>query len=136
MNQVMIIQTKALDQSLRAKVERLSGENLFACYQCGMCTSGCPFADEMDILPHQVIRLLQLGIESVLYCEAKWVCASCLSCMTHCPKGVDLANIMEALRQLELREQLDPIVPHELPIEHLRRLPPIALVASMRKKSG
>ena len=132
----MVVHTQALNGSVRSRVEKLSGENVFACYQCGMCTSGCPFAGEMDVLPHQVIRLLQIDEESVLQCEAKWVCASCMSCMVHCPKGVDLAKIMEALRQLELREQLDPYLPSELPPEHLRKLPPIALVASMRKKSA
>lgn len=132
----MILETYGLDQGVRARVEKLSGENVFACYQCGMCTSGCPFADEMDILPHQVIRLLQVNEESVRDCEAKWVCASCLSCMTHCPKGVDLANLMEALRQLVLREQMDRYLPNELPSEHFAKMPPIALVASMRKKSA
>ena len=43
------------------RVETLSGQKLLACYQCGRCSAGCPVVEEMDIIPSEVIRLLQLG---------------------------------------------------------------------------
>ena len=51
---------------LLSKVEELSGENLYACYQCGKCSAGCPMVEEMDLLPNQVILLVKLGDESVV----------------------------------------------------------------------
>ncbi len=120
----------------RERVELLSGQNVFACYQCGMCTAGCSFADEMDMLPHQVIRQLQLNNWKVLESNAKWICASCLNCQTRCPKGVDLSKLMEAMRQIYLRQQLDQVEITQLSADQIRCLPQIALVASFRKKTG
>lgn len=123
-------------ENFRARVEELSGENVFACYQCGMCAAGCPLTHEMDRLPSQVIRDLQLEDISLLDSNAMWVCASCLACEVRCPKGVDLAKLMEALRQLHLRKELDHVSIDEMSQEEIRRLPQIALVASFRKKTG
>ncbi|MFN3346887.1 MAG: 4Fe-4S dicluster domain-containing protein [Candidatus Bipolaricaulaceae bacterium] len=110
------------------KVEELSGQNVFACYQCGKCSAGCLFAEHMDLLPNQVIRLLQLGDDGVLEARAPWVCAACLACSVRCPKGVDVARIMEALRQIVLRQGRSPV---EVKLD--REYPQIALVGAMRK---
>jgi heterodisulfide reductase subunit C2 len=123
-------------ENLRERVEALSGENVFACYQCGMCAAGCPLSDEMDRLPSQVIRDLQRDDPSLLDSNAMWVCASCLACEVRCPKGVDLAKLMEALRQLHLRGSLDHLSVDDLTPDEIRKLPQIALVASLRKKTG
>ncbi len=123
-------------ENFRARVEELSGENVFACYQCGMCAAGCPLTDEMDRLPSQVIRDLQLEDITLLDSNAMWVCASCLACEVRCPKGVDLAKLMEALRQLHLRKELDHVSIDEMSQEEIGKLPQIALVASFRKKTG
>ena len=129
--------TKAVSaENLRARVEELSGESVFACYQCGMCSAGCPLTDEMDRLPSQVIRDLQLEDISLLESNAMWVCASCLACEVRCPKGVDLAKLMEALRQLHLRKELDHVSINDMTQEEIRKLPQIALVAGFRKKTG
>ena len=123
-------------ERLRERVEEISGENVFACYQCGMCSSGCPLADEMDRLPSRIIRDLQVDDPTVLESNAMWVCASCLACEVRCPKGVDLAKLMEALRQIYLRKSLDRVSIDEMTREEIRDLPQIALVASFRKKTG
>ena len=123
-------------ENLRERVEELSGERVFACYQCGMCSSGCPYAEQMDRLPSQVIRDLQLDDETLLDSNAMWVCASCLACEVRCPKGVDLAKLMEALRQIVLRRALDNVSIDDMTRDDIRPLPQIALVASLRKKTG
>jgi len=88
------------------QVEEASGQNLYACYQCGKCSAGCPSAFAMDLLPNQVIRLVQLGQrEEALSSTTIWLCAACLACLARCPKGVDLARIMEALRELAMEER-------------------------------
>ena len=119
-----------------AQVERLSGQKLQACYQCGNCSAGCPMANHMDILPSQIIRLAQLGLrELLLASNAHWVCVSCMTCNTRCPKGVRIAEIIEAIREIELRSNVrrDRLSVAQLPPETLVTLPPIALISSLRK---
>lgn len=132
----MAKRTLTQDGSLREKVEALSGENVFSCYQCGMCSADCPLTERMDLLPSQVIRKLQLDDWTVMNTNVMWVCASCLACEVRCPKGVDLARLMEAMRQLYLRRALDQIALDQLSREKIAHLPQIALVASFRKKTG
>ena len=74
--------------------------NIVDCYQCGKCSAGCPMAEQMDLLPNQLVRLVQMGrIDRALQCEAIWKCVSCMTCSTRCPKSVDGAGLMDALRQ-------------------------------------
>ncbi len=116
------------------KIVELSDTNIFACYQCGKCTAGCPTSEFMDIPPHQVIRLLQLGrINEILDNNTIWICASCITCAIRCPKGVDLSKIMEALRQVILRKNVNYVDPKAVANGNLQKLPQIALIANFRK---
>ncbi|RKZ01699.1 MAG: heterodisulfide reductase [Candidatus Hydrothermota bacterium] len=116
------------------KVIELSGEDFYACYQCGRCTSGCPAAPFMDIMPNQITKYLQLGmVDELLESNAIWVCFSCYNCVTWCPKGVDIGKLTEALRLLRLRENIDYVKIEELQPEVVGELPPIALVGGFRK---
>jgi heterodisulfide reductase subunit C len=117
------------------KIEYISGQNVLACYQCGKCSAGCPIASLMDLLPNQIIRLVQLGqISEVCNSKTIWLCASCYSCTARCPKGVDLARVMEALRLILLRKSDNHIDLSELDIDE--NLPQIALVSNFRKMTG
>lgn len=118
------------------KVELISGQNLFACYQCGNCTAGCPVSFAMEIGPHEAIRYTLLGLEEeVLRVNTFWLCASCLQCTSRCPKGIDIARVMDALRAVVLRkkEREDAIRVSELPEELLKRAPQIVFVSGFRK---
>ncbi len=118
------------------KVEELSGQNLFTCYQCGTCSAGCPFAGEMDLLPEQIIRHLTMGINDVLTSKSIWICASCYLCAERCPRDINMAKVMEALRQVQLRRNIDHVQIAHLPPEVLGAVPPMALVANFRKNTG
>ncbi|MEN6452149.1 MAG: 4Fe-4S dicluster domain-containing protein [Thermoguttaceae bacterium] len=75
------------------------------CYQCGKCSAGCPVADQMDLLPNQLVRLVQMGrFDRALKCEAIWKCVSCMTCSTRCPKTVDCAGVMDGLRELAAKQ--------------------------------
>lgn len=69
------------------------------CYQCGKCTAGCPVAFAADVMPHQVMRYLQLGMkDEALGNRMIWLCSTCSTCTTRCPCGIDLARVMDGLR--------------------------------------
>ncbi len=117
-----------------AKVQELSGQNLLACYQCGKCSAGCPAVSQMDILPNQIIRYAQLGLkDELLQSKSIWICASCMTCNARCPKGINIAEVIEAIRQILLRKREDYLKIEELSDEEKTKLPPIAMVSSMRK---
>jgi heterodisulfide reductase subunit C2 len=79
------------------------------CYQCGKCSAGCPMADKMDVLPNRLLRLLQMGkAEQAASAEAIWMCVSCQTCSTRCPKSVDCAGAMDALRELAVKLAVFP----------------------------
>jgi len=92
---------------LAKEVEELSGENLFNCLQCGTCSAGCPYVEEMDLLPDEVIRYIILDRKEVLNSKTIWLCSSCFTCAERCPRDINITKIMEALRQIILRKNID-----------------------------
>lgn len=128
------ISRKKIKSSFVGKVEEISGQNLLACYQCGKCSAGCPAVTEMDILPNQIIRYAQLGFkDELLRSKAIWICASCFTCNARCPKGIDVAEVIEAIRQILLRKREDHLKIEKLSDLEKENVPPIAMVSSMRK---
>ena len=92
-------------------IERETGSNVYRCYQCVRCSSGCPVAEHMDLLPNQVMRAIQFNDEEVLKAKTPWVCAACQTCTTHCPQGLDIAAVMDVLRIETRRRGIKPAVP-------------------------
>ena len=91
-------------KALISKLEQDAGTDIKLCYQCGKCTAGCPAAFAMDYPPRQVIRLLQLGFtEEALNAKSIWICASCETCSARCPRGVDIASLMDTMRRAALK---------------------------------
>ncbi len=94
-----------VDDQFIKQIEQNSGQKLNNCYQCGKCTAGCPIAHSTEFPPHKIMRMLQLGIkEPVLASATIWLCLSCVTCTARCPKEVDLAHIMDSLRELAIKE--------------------------------
>lgn len=96
-------------------------------------------AAHMDILPNQIIRLSQLGMhERLLASKAIWICVSCMTCNTRCPKGVRIAETIEALRETKLRtnNREDNLCVSDISPEIRAALPPIALISALRKLSS
>lgn len=121
--------------------ERLAGEAALpvsSCFQCKKCSAGCPLTFAMDLLPDRVIRLALLGqTERLLSCRTVWVCAACVTCSTRCPNGIDIARVMdwlkeEALRQGKAIPQPEVATFHRFFLDSVRRaggrLPEVALM--------
>jgi len=139
---------KTLKQNLRDRVESSTGELVALCYQCGKCAAGCPLIDEMDIAPNQVLRMLQLGLpdleEKILRSESIWLCLSCETCVSRCPKDVDLPVIMDYLRsESKQKGMVNPKAKDILSfhkafldsIKYLGKLSEVALIADYKMRS-
>jgi heterodisulfide reductase subunit C len=117
-----------------------SGVRVQDCYQCGKCSAGCPVASFMDLTPRQVMRTVQLGqADLVLRSSTIWLCASCHTCSARCPMEIDVARVMDSLRQLARAEGIQPaekdiVLSYDLFLElvkQLGRLYEVGLVAGL-----
>lgn len=90
-------------------VARETGIQVASCYQCLRCSNSCPVSTFMDIKPHQVVRLVQLGQrETLLGASSIWVCLSCEMCSTYCPNEIDVAGLMNHLKNSVVSSRRPP----------------------------
>ncbi len=118
------------------EVEELCGENLFGCYQCGTCSAGCPFVNDMDLSPDEIIRYIILDRKEVLNSKTIWLCAACYTCAERCPRDINITKIMEALRQIVLRKKIDKTNIRKITKEEMETIPQLAFVCLFRKNVG
>ncbi len=98
--------TQSNSKQIRDFLENQMGEDLRLCYQCGKCSAGCPVSYAMDLTPRQVMRSIQFGlIDEILDSSTIWLCLSCQVCSARCPREIDIAKVMEGLRNLALAEK-------------------------------
>jgi len=131
--------------SLFSRIQEITGLDPARCYQCGKCSAGCPMSSEMDLKTHEIIRLVQLDVrERLLTSESLWVCLTCETCTTRCPNTFDPAAVIDALREIVLKEYPDS-VPRRISAFHTAFLDQIwthgrvfefGLVASYKMRSG
>ncbi len=90
-----------------ALAEKIAHTSVADCYQCGKCSAGCPQAHRMDVLPNTLIRMVQYGdVDAAAKSEATWLCVGCLTCSTRCPKSVNIAGVLDALKQISIRRDI------------------------------
>jgi len=98
--------TEKCDPTFAREVMTKSHAHLERCYQCVACSSGCPSAYQMDYPPHQMLRMVQLGLKDrVLNSNTFWICLSCETCATRCPNDIDIVLVMDVLRETALHEK-------------------------------
>jgi heterodisulfide reductase subunit C len=133
----VILSHRRTEDDMLAQIQAISGEDVRTCYQCGKCSAGCPLASAMDLMPNQILRLLQLGEhEQALASRTIWQCASCLTCAARCPKGVDPARVMDALRTMLMRQGRMHVEVSKIPADVLAEAPQQALIGGLRKFVG
>ncbi len=94
------------------EIGEICGENVYLCYQCQKCASGCPVADYFDLSPNQLMRAIQLDErELALTSKTIWLCAACETCATRCPQDIDITRVMDVLKIMAHKQGISPGVP-------------------------
>lgn len=89
------------------EVKELSGQNIYLCYHCHKCTSGCLVASNMTYGPDRLLRMVRMGQgKRLLESPDPWVCSSCGTCGTRCPNEIDISRVMDALRCIAVKEKV------------------------------
>ena len=84
----------------------ISGVNVRKCMRCGKCSGTCPNYDELEYHPHQFVYMVESGnIEPLLKSESLYKCLSCFACVERCPRDVEPAKIIEAVRLSAIRQK-------------------------------
>jgi heterodisulfide reductase subunit C len=82
------------------------GRTVLGCIQCGICSSSCPFSEELDFKPHEMVKMILLGMrEAALSSQKIWACATCYMCAERCPQKVELGNVLMAVANIAAREK-------------------------------
>ena len=116
-------------------VQEISGTNPLKCMKCGKCSASCPAYEKMDIKPHQFVSyVINEDVEALAKCDSLWVCLSCFACVERCPRDVKPGKIVDAARQLAVRQKGGAhLVPDEIPELIDEDLPQQLLVSAFRK---
>ncbi|MFP4170036.1 MAG: CoB--CoM heterodisulfide reductase subunit C [Methanomassiliicoccales archaeon] len=81
------------------------GDTVNLCFQCGTCTASCPSGRSTAFKTRQLVRKAQLGLkEDILDSNDLWMCTTCYTCTERCPRGVEIVDIIMALRNIASEE--------------------------------
>lgn len=124
-----------MNKNLKEQVLRSSGVNVLKCMRCGKCSATCPSYDEMEYHPHQFVYMVEKGdIETLMKSESIYKCLTCFACVERCPRGVEPAKVVEAVRLAAVRQQGgNHLEPADIPAMLDEDLPQQAIVTAMRK---
>ena len=114
---------------------RISGVNPRKCMKCGKCSGTCPAYDEMEYHPHQFVYMVERGqIDKLMQSKSIYKCLSCFACLERCPRSVEPAKLIEAVRLAVIRQQnMNHMTENDIPALLDEKLPQQAIVSAMRK---
>ena len=117
------------------QIKRISGVNPRKCMKCGKCTASCPAYDEMEYHPHQFVDMVENGrIDELMNSKGIYTCLSCFACVERCPRSVEPAQLIEAVRLAVVRQRgKDHLSPDQIPGLMDEELPQQALASAFRK---
>ena len=121
----------------KEQILRMSGVDPLKCMRCGKCTATCPSYDEMEYHPHQFVYMVEKGdIEPLMNSKSIYKCLSCFACVERCPRNVQPAKLVEAVRLEVIRQQgQNHFKPEHVPEMLDEDLPQQAIVSAFRKYS-
>ena len=116
-------------------VREISGVNPLKCMKCGKCSATCPAFDEMDIKPHQFVSYVASeNVEALVESKSLWKCLSCFACVERCPRDVKPGKIIDAARQIVVRQRGgNYLLADEIPELLDEELPQQLLVSAYRR---
>ena len=122
---------------MKEQILRTSGVDPLRCMRCGKCSGTCPSYDEMEYHPHQFVYMVETGdIEPLLASKSIYKCLTCFACVDRCPRNVEPAKLVEALRLMVIRRQGgNHLTPDDIPALLDEEIPQQALVSALRKYS-
>ena len=125
-----------IDREKADEIREISGVNTKRCMKCGKCSASCPSYEEMDIKPHQFVSYVERGeIEPLLKSASLWKCLSCFACVERCPRDVKPGKLIDAVRQMVIRERgQDHLQAEEIPALLDPKLPQQLLVSAFRRE--
>ena len=124
-----------MNKNLKEQVLRSSGVNVLKCMRCGKCSGTCPSYDEMEYHPHQFVYMVEKGdIETLMKSPSIYKCLTCFACVERCPRNVEPAKVVEAVRLAAVRQQNgNHLSPAMIPDMLDDDLPQQAIVTALRK---
>ncbi len=124
-----------MNKNLKEQVIRSSGVNVLKCMRCGKCSGTCPSYGEMEYHPHQFVYMVEKGdIETLMRSDSIYKCLTCFACVDRCPRGVEPAKVVEAVRLAAVRQQDgNHLTPDKIPSLLDDDLPQQAIVTALRK---
>ena len=128
---------KKQNEYLREELMRSSGVNPRKCMRCGKCSGTCPAYDEMEYHPHQFVSMVESGdIEPLMNSKSLYQCLTCFACVDRCPRGVEPAKLVEAVRLAVIRQKgANHLKADDIPALLDEDIPQQALVSALRKYS-
>ena len=119
----------------KEEIEAISGANPLKCMRCGRCSATCPSYDNMEYHPHQFVMMVEKGeFDKLMASESVYRCMSCMACIERCPRQVQPAKLIEAVRLAMVRRQgANHLTPDDIPVLLDPDLPQQALVSAYRK---
>ena len=119
------------------KIREISGSNPQKCMKCGKCSASCPSFNEMDIKPHQFVSYVNDGnIEALMASKSLGKCLSCFACIERCPRDVKPGKLVDAARQMLIRQQGQAMLtPEEIPARVDDDMPQQLLMSAFRRYS-
>jgi heterodisulfide reductase subunit C len=107
------------DRHETAQINDRSGTNINRCWHCLSCATGCPVSQAMTYRPNGTIRLIQLGmVREALESSDIWYCIGCNTCSTACPQAIDIAAMMDTLREMAVEQGVAIAEPEILNFHH------------------
>ena len=119
------------------QILRESGVNVRKCMKCGKCSGTCPSYDEMEYHPHQFVYMVEKGeIDKLMASPSVFKCLTCFACVERCPRGVEPAKLIEAIRLEVVKQQgMNHLKPDQIPVLLDNEMPQQAIVTAFRKYS-
>ncbi|HCF50364.1 MAG TPA: heterodisulfide reductase subunit C [Syntrophomonas sp.] len=139
------LQLDETDHSLSQELLQNCGIEIERCLECGKCSGGCSNAHIFDFTPRKIVQMIKVGDEErLLHMDALWCCVACQLCVDRCPSGIDIARIMDYLRERAVARGIPATRPtvelfHNLMLDQVHKIGRVSelyLILNYNLKSG